>query len=152
MATQSVNAPSIIRPTMFAPIDVEAERKKIFDQLGEDFAKPLARLCFGNRLLVVKFVPEKQGSLHVAPKTQQEAKWQGKVGLVVYKGAAAFQDDPQAGSFYGDAAEVGDWVWYRYSDGLDVDYVPAGTFQKISLRCLIDTEVCGVVPRPDFFF
>jgi len=149
MATQT--ASSIIRPTLFAPINPDEERKKILAEIGDDLTA-FGRLCFGNRLLVAKYVPEKQGSLLAAPQTKQEAKWQGKTGLVIYRGAAAFQDDPQAGSFYGDSAEVGDWIWYRYSDGLDVDYVPAGTFKKISLRCLIDTEVCGVIPRPDFFF
>lgn len=132
-------------------VDGDEEKRKILDKIGIDL-RDIERLCFGNRVLVAKWVPEKQGSLYTGRDTENEHKWQGKTGLVLYVGPAAFQDDPQAGQFYGAHVEIGEWVHYRASDGRDADFQPDGSFEKIPCRILLDVEIAGVIPRPDFWY
>lgn len=132
-------------------VDAKGEAQKILDRIGTDLSA-IERLCFGNRVLVAKWTPDKQGSIYTGRDTENEHKWQGKTGLVLYVGPAAFVDDAQAGSFYGAVVEVGEWVHYRASDGRDADFQPEGSFDKIPCRILLDVEIAGVIPRPDFWY
>ncbi len=103
---------------------------------------------FGNRVLVAKFIRTHigtSGKLLAAKQTNDEDKWQGKVGLVVMKGTIAFQDD-ESTVWHGDDVAVGDWVFYQYGDGTDVDV------GDVHCKILKEGEIAGVIPRPDFFF
>ena len=131
-------------------LNPEVEKKRIRESIGVDFSK-MERLVFGNRVLVAKFIEEKKGSIYVPASGQNESKWQGKIGLVLAVGPAAFEDEPGI-KFWSCSVSVGEWVLYRMGDGADMDFCPEGTHTHIPCRMLTDVEIMGVVPRPDFFF
>ena len=69
---------------------------------------------FQNQVLVAVYVrPEKTKSgIYLTNQTRKEDEIQGKVGLVVKKGPAAFVD-PTNSWFDGIEVDVGDWVFFR---------------------------------------
>jgi len=71
-----------------------------------------------NQILVAVYIrPDRTASgLYLADKTRDEDRYQGKAGLVLKKGPLAFVDD-DTNKFHGQNVEVGDWVFYRVSDG-----------------------------------
>jgi hypothetical protein len=128
--------------------DPDEERRKIMARLTDikDYA------VFGPRVLVAKWIPDKlSANLEVSTNTQTEYQWQGKTGLVLAMGHAAFKSDSQ-NDFGLDAVKVGDWVSFDYSDGTDMAYQPVGTFSKVQCKLLNDVQISGRVPRPDMFF
>ena len=99
---------------------------------------------FHNQVLVAVYVrPEKTKSgLYIASQTREEDKYQGKVGLIIKKGADAFVDD-SGKWFRGVSLDVGDWVVFRPSDGWQI------TVHGVLCRILDDTDVRGRLPAPD---
>lgn len=71
-----------------------------------------------NQILVGVYIrPEKtKGGILLTPQTRDEDRYQGKAGLVLKKGPLAFVDDDN-NKFHGQNVDVGDWVFYRVSDG-----------------------------------
>jgi len=67
---------------------------------------------------------------------------QGKVGLVVKKGPAAFVDDTSEW-FKDISVEVNDWVVIRPSDGWAI------TVNNVLCRIVDDTAVRGKIDVPD---
>ncbi len=130
--------------------EAEFERARIMQRIGPALH---GIKVFGNRVLVAKFTRERVGSgrLLAAAPPPLEDKYQGKIGLVIAKGTIAFQDD-DSHQFHGDNVEVGDWVFYAYGDGTDLDLTPPGTAEKVHCKLLKEAEVAGVVPRPDLFW
>lgn len=132
--------------------DPVAEAKKIFARVGDLSGIKL----FGNRVLVAKFertMVGSSGTLYAAPKTQLEDQYQGKVGLVLKVGPTAFVDDEAHGLVWnGDSVKPGDWIFYAYADGTDMDIVPIGSTDKVHCKLLREGDVNGIVPRPDFLF
>ena len=130
------------------------EAEKIWKKLGG--AKALDGMYLhGNRVLVAKWIRDKVSkSLYAAHDTQREDSYQGKTGLVLMVGPAAFKDDPANGAFFhGDTVKVGDWVSYRASDGIDQDFVPTSAMaEKVPCRVLKDVQIVSRVPRPNFFY
>ena len=100
-----------------------------------------------NQILVGVYVrPEKTKSgIYLSDTTRNEDRYQGKAGLVLKKGPLAFVDD-DANKFHGQNVEVGDWVFYRVSDGFPV--VINGTL----CRLLEEVHVKGKIPSPDVVF
>lgn len=100
-----------------------------------------------NWLLVCTYVePEKTAGGIIRPdKIKQEARFQGKVGLVLKIGPAAFQNDA-LNDFHGKRAEPGDWVWFRYADSWEIG------FAGLSCRIVSDAEVKGTTTDPTLFF
>lgn len=130
--------------------DPVAEAKKIFERVGDLSGVKV----FGNRILVAKYERATvgySGRLVAAAQTNMEDRYQGKVGLVLKVGTVAFVDD-DVNKFHGDSVKVGDWIFYSYGDGTDVDVCPAGSADKIHCKVLKEGDVGGVVPRPDFLF
>lgn len=85
-----------------------------------DAAGPLTDYeVFHNLVLVATYVPsEKIGSIIVPDRSLAEARFQGKMGLVLKTGPLAFKDD--AGTKFGGVSiSTGDWVFYRPSDGIE---------------------------------
>lgn len=170
--TQAERSPGLVLPRDFTGEDVKvardipaargavthlfgdpaAEAKKIFAKLGDITGFKL----FGNRIMVVMYERTTvgySGALYAPPQTNLEDRYQGKVGLVVKMGPVAFVDDPASGIvFHGDAVKVGDWVSYSYSDGTNVDVCPPGSADKVHCKILVEGEIIGIVPRPDFLF
>lgn len=98
---------------------------------------------FSGRVLVAIYIaPEKTAGGIIRPGTNvKEDVWQGCVGLVVKKGARAFQDDGDT-KFHGQDVAVGDWVTFRRGD--------AKRIQVRGVDCLIieDTVLDMVIDDP----
>ena len=100
-----------------------------------------------NQILVGVYIrPEKTtGGILLTPQTRDEDRYQGKAGLVLKKGPLAFVDDDN-NKFHGQNVDVGDWVFYRVSDGFPL--VLNGTL----CRLLEEVHVKGKIPSPDVVF
>lgn len=129
--------------------DAAEEAAKIMAQF--DPAELDAIQLFGGRLVVAKWIRTKAGNIILAKDTQNEDRYQGKVGLVIKVGPLAFVND-ETHDWHGLSAKVGDWVMYGYNDGADFDYQPAGTFEKVPCKTIDETDVKMVLTRPDFAY
>ena len=100
-----------------------------------------------NQILVGVYVrPEKtKGGILLTSQTRDEDRYQGKAGLVLKKGPLAFVDEHN-NKFHGQNVDVGDWVFYRVSDGFPL--VLNGTL----CRLLEEVHVKGKIPSPDVVF
>lgn len=99
---------------------------------------------FHNQVLVAIYIrPEKTKSgLYLSSQTRDEDKYQGKVGLIIKKGADAFVDDTGKW-FKGVNLDVGDWIYFRPSDGWQI------TVHGQLCRILDDTDIRGRILAPD---
>src|SRR5215831_17529601 len=102
---------------LLKPIHKEPPDQVLRKQVGDISELDL----FHNWVLVAIYIRPATSTLggkefHYADRTRDEDKYQGVVGLVLKKGAAAFQDDVTK-TFHGNNVEVGDWVFFRASDG-----------------------------------
>lgn len=99
---------------------------------------------FHNQVLVAIYIrPEKTKSgLYLSAQTRDEDKYQGKVGLIIKKGADAFVDD-SGKWFKGVNLDVGNWIYFRPSDGWQI------TVHGQLCRILDDTDIRGRIPGPD---
>ncbi len=79
----------------------------------------------------------------MAEEDVDEYVWQGKVGLVVAMGPQAYVDDARH-EFHGLKINVGDWVWFKPSDGqgCEVNEVPCRKFDA-------ERYITGRLPNPD---
>lgn len=132
--------------------DPAAAAKEIFTKVGDLSGVRI----FGNRILVAKFERKTvgySGKLHAAPQTNREDQYQGKVGLVLKVGPMAFEDDLTRGiTWSGDKVKVGDWIFFGYNDGTDIDICAPGSADKTHCKVLKEGDINGIVPRPDFLF
>ena len=99
---------------------------------------------FNNQILVAIYMrPEKTKSgIILTDDTHSEDRYQGKVGLVLKKGATAFVD-PDNKWFVDTNVEIGDWVYFRVTDGWSVNV------HGVSCRILEDTDIRGSIQYPD---
>lgn len=99
---------------------------------------------FNNQLLVAVYIrPQKTKSgIILTDKTTEEDRFQSKIGLVVKKGPAAFED--QSGEWFKDISiEENDWIIFRPSDGWSI------TVNGVLCRLIEDVNVKGRVKHPD---
>lgn len=98
---------------------------------------------FHNQVMVATYIgPEKtSGGIILPDKSLAENRFQGKVGLVLKLGPLAFRDDEVNGAFFGGMqVNVGDWVFFRPADGMEmfsVDKtggVPCRVFRDIDIK------------------
>jgi len=126
-------------PYMRMEHDVDP-KKKILDEIGDvnDIG------VFNNQILVAIYMrPEKTKSgILLSGNTRDEDRYQGKVGLVLKKGATAFVD-PDHKWFVDTNVNVGDWVYFRVTDGWSINV------HGVSCRMLEDTDVRGSTEYPD---
>ena len=126
-------------PYMRMEHDVDP-KKKILDEIGDvnDIG------VFNNQILVAIYMrPEKTKSgILLSGNTRDEDRYQGKVGLVLKKGATAFVD-PDHKWFVDTNVNVGDWVYFRVTDGWSINV------HGVSCRMLEDTDVRGSTQYPD---
>jgi co-chaperonin GroES (HSP10) len=118
-------------------------RKTIMEEVGD-----LSTIeIFNNQILVAIYIrPEKtSGGIILANQTRDEDKWQGKMGLVLKKGPSAFVDESQ-NWFNGIDVAVGDWVFFRPSDGWGLEV------NGVLCRLLDDTVIRGRTPSPDMIW
>lgn len=72
----------------------------------------------------------------------EEYLWQGKVGLIVAMGPQAYVDDDSV-KFHGTKNKVGDWVWFRPSDGMGCE------INEVFCRVLREADILGTISNPD---
>ena len=135
-------------PKHLVTVEHSADPKQtIFDQIG---AVPEGVVQF-SRILVAIYKPpivtKTAGGIilteQMLDEDMDEFYWQGKVGLVVAKGPQAYVDDETV-KFHGQSNEVGDWVWFRPSDGI------ACSVNEVFCRILSERDIIGQVPHPDY--
>jgi co-chaperonin GroES (HSP10) len=127
----------------------------------EEFVEKIDKLngmpeyeVFHHFIVVAKYIRTHigtSGKLITAAQTQKEDEYQGKVGRVVKIGPGAFEDQGEF-NFRGVKVQVGDWVTYRMSDGIDFDYCPKGSTERIHMRMLEDSHIKGRVSDPDCIY
>lgn len=115
-------------------------RDKILSEIGDLSTFEV----FHNDVVVAVYLrPEKTKSgVYLTDKHRDEDRFQSKVGLVVKMGPDAFVDDTGTW-FHGVKVRVGDWVWFRPSDGFNL------TVNKVLCRALKDTSIRGTIESPD---
>ena len=115
-------------------------KKKIKGDVGD-----LSKVeIFNNQVLVGVYIrPSKTKSgIYLTDQTTNEDKYQGKIGLVLKKGATAFVD-PENQWFLDVQINEGDWVLFRPSDGWSV------TVNGVLCRIIDDHAIRGRVDQPD---
>lgn len=111
--------------------------KELLDKVGD-----ISNLSiFGPKVLVAIYIRPLQsaGGILMPEKSRDEDIYQGKVGLVIKKGPLAFTDI----NYFTESVEVGDWVWFRASNGI------AMKFNGVDCRYLEDVRVEGKINQPD---
>ena len=99
---------------------------------------------FNNQILCAVYVrPEKtKGGIVLPDQHRSEDKIQGKVGLVVKMGSAAFVDETD--TWFKDVkVENHDWIIFRPSDGWSI------TVNGVLCRILDDINIRGRINHPD---
>jgi co-chaperonin GroES (HSP10) len=99
---------------------------------------------FNNQILCAVYIrPTKTKSgIYLSDKTADEDRYQGKVGLLVSMGPAAFHD--QSGEWFGSSTfKLHDWLVFRPSDGWSVNV------NGVLCRVLSDTQVKARISSPD---
>lgn len=119
-------------------------KKALIEQIGE-LAIRGYRLMEDDVLLATYVRPEKtKGGIILTAKTKDEDRFQGKVGLLLKKGPAAFKYDKSGAFTYeGDPPEINDWVVYRPSDGWEI------ALNGVSCRLIRSCMLRGVVNDPE---
>lgn len=109
---------------------------------------------FHNLVLIATYVPpEKIGSIIMPDRSMQEARFQGKIGLVLKCGPLAFKDDDVA-KFGGVQIERGDWIIYRPSDADELfikDWTGLAN-DGMSCRLISDGLIKGRVTKPELIY
>jgi co-chaperonin GroES (HSP10) len=112
-------------------------KKAIFDIVGDLSGVHL----MADTILIGTYIrPQKTAGGIIRPDMNvAEDVWQGKAGLVLKLGPAAFQDTTEY-SFGGDTAEVGDWVVYKVGDAwsLNIKGYPCRLLRDVSIRLKVD--------------
>lgn len=107
-----------------------------------------------NILVATYFMPEmtkligpggKPVDFFISSKTQDETKWQGRVGLLVAKGPLAWKSDDRV-DFGGTNYELGDWVCYDRQDGRQI------SINRVHCRRLKDVDVWGKTDDPHLVY
>ena len=115
-------------------------KQALLDEIGDTSGFEV----FHNEVIVaVYFRPEKTtGGIILPNSNRDEDKWQSKVGIIIAMGPDAFEDD--SGKWFKNVnVKVGDWVWFKPSDGFNM------TINKTLCRALKDTAIRGIVGHPD---
>lgn len=127
-------------------IDDYYDAKSFRDSLLKQFEgveyKPLA-----SRIVIATYIePEKtRGGVYRSPKSRNESRFQGKVGLVLWKGPTAFKYDGSY-NYEGDIPDIGDWVLYYGSDGREF------FMANRSMRSIDSELIHGILPDPEVIF
>ena len=118
-------------------------KSKILEMVGD-----LADIdVLGSRVLVGTYVaPRKtKGGIILTDVTVDEDRWQGKVGLVLKMGPAAFKYDGSF-SYEGIKPEVGQWVEYRPADTAEVGV------RGVACRYIDSQNIRSVVKDPSIIY
>jgi hypothetical protein len=114
-------------------------RQELLDSLGDLSGQEV----FHNQVLCAVYIaPQQMASGLWRPETNRdEDRHQSKVGLIVKAGPKAFATD--ANWSWPEDMGVGDWVYFRISDGWNV------TVNQILCRQMHDVDIRGRIQHPD---
>lgn len=127
----------------FTPMDHRGDpRKALAEKIGDISEVEL----FNNQVLVAVYIrPNKTASgIYLSDSTRDEDRFQGKVGLVLKMGPAAFVD-PDNKWFVGANVKVGDWVVIRASDGWSLTI----NSKDGLCRMIDDIQIRAKIDHPD---
>lgn len=115
-------------------------RELLMEQVGDLSGFEL----FNNQVLVALYLRPKitKSGIHLTDKTVDEDIYQSKVGLVLKKGPAAFNDS-EGQWFENVNIEQGDWLVSRASDGWTI------TINSVPCKILHDVNVRGRIADVD---
>lgn len=101
----------------------------------------------GDMVLIGTYIrPSKTAGGIIRPDTNvQEDVWQGKVGLVLKWGTAAFEDTPDY-SFNGISVAIGQWCVYKVGDAWSVQ------INGYPCRLVRDVNIRMTVTNPNIVF
>lgn len=119
----------------------EDQRLMIISMLGDMRKKRV----LGGKLIVATFVtPQKsKGGIIYIDKRKDASRYEGKVGLVICIGPAAFMfDQDTTYKYIGPRPAPGDWVWYRASDA------PERWIKEVSCRSIHYGAIEGITDNP----
>jgi len=122
-------------------------REELFERLGDISDIEL----FHNNVVVAIYKrPEKTKSGIILTSSHlEEDVYQGKCGLVVKMGPSAFQSD---GNWSMPDIKVGDWVFFRASDGWNMSIRGNDKKEAVQCRRLKDTSIEGRITHPDMIW
>ena len=111
--------------------------KELMEKVGDLSSISL----FGPKVLVAIYLRPNvtAGGIFLTDKAIDEDLYQGKIGLVIKTGPTAFQDL----DWFQHGVNVGDWVWFRASNGI------AMKFNGVDCRFMEDVRIEGKVTEPD---
>ncbi len=115
-------------------------REEILKQIGDISGVEI----FNNQILCAVYIrPEKtKGGIILTDNVRGEDRFQGKVGLLIGMGPAAFQDE--SGQWFNNSSfKLHDWLVFRPSDGWSV------TVNGVLCRMMSDTQVKARISSPD---
>jgi co-chaperonin GroES (HSP10) len=120
-----------------------ADQRKEFVEAFTPFAE--STRVMRNRILVGTYVQttKTKGGIIIPQKTQDESRFQGKVGVVLKLGNRAFKWDETTDHIDPEAPKLGDWVFYRASDSWECAIGPG-----IPCRFIFDDSIVGVIDDP----
>jgi hypothetical protein len=128
-------------------LGVDDPKQVILDALGD--ALVFLPHIYGSKVLVATAPsPNRRGSIWVPDKSNDEGRFQGKVGLVLGWGPTAFVYDPEFPSYKweGPKPQLRDWVFYRTSDAWECG------INGVSCRYIQDDRVVGTVTDIEVIF
>ena len=101
-----------------------------------------------NMVLVATYIrpDQTEGGLFLPDSAIEEDVYQGKVGLVLKMGPAAFEDSVDEPRFYGLRANLHDWVAYRVGDSWDL------TLRGVACRLIRDSNIRLIISDPKDVF
>lgn len=101
---------------------------------------------FHTQVLVAVYIRPEQtrGGIILTEQNRDEDKHQGKLGLILKTGPAAFQGDDKWS--WPEGVGVGDWVFFRASDGWAMT---VNGHRDNLCRVLADVDIKGRIQHPD---
>ena len=115
-------------------------KEKLLKDIGD-----LSKIeIFNNKVLIALYIrPKKTKSgIYLTDATVDEDIYQSKIGLLVKKGATAFEDNSGTW-FQGEKFELNDWLISRPSDGWTI------TINNVPCRIIDDVNIKGRTDNPD---
>lgn len=109
---------------------------------------------YGNLVLVGVYLrgqsaQKTAGGIYLTDSVKDEDKYQGKVGLILKAGPMAFKEADRD-FFGGELPQTGDWVFLKAADGWSVELNPRQSGGGLLCRMLLDGDIRGKIPHPDY--
>jgi hypothetical protein len=122
-------------------------KKLIIDKVGDisDATVMHNEILVGVYIRPASYMSEHGNLIHLPDNFREEDKFQGKVGLVLAKGPAAFVSDGNF-NFNDQDVKIHDWIVCHSGDGWSL------TIRGQLCRMVKDNAVRMIVPTPDYVY